>query len=296
MLFFKIFTILFPIFAIVTVGYLYAYFRSVDMRTANQFNIEIFTPALIFSALSGKNIDITDYYHLIIGSVVIILGSGIILLPLVHWLRYQPRTFIPPMMFLNTANMGIPLTIFSFGEKALPIAIILLIVGTLFQFTLGMYLIGRQTSGWSLLRSPIMLATLVGLVVSLTALKLPPFLLKPIDMLGQIAIPLMLLSLGARLSDVDLAYWRIGLLGAILRPLSGISIFLLIYPWLTLTPLQTGVLLTFSALPPAVVNYVIAENFQQEPHKVAAIVMLGNTMSFISLPIVLAFALPLANV
>jgi len=43
---------------------------------------------------------------------------------------------------------------------------------------------------------------------------------------------------------------------------------------------------------PAVVNYVIAEEYQQEPHKVAAIVMLGNVMSFISLPIALVFALP----
>ncbi len=68
---------------------------------------------------------------------------------------------------------------------------------------------------------------------------------------------------------------------------------MLIRPWLTLTPIQAGGLLIFAMLPPAVVNYVIAEEYQQEPHKVAAIVMLGNVMSFISLPIALVFALPL---
>lgn len=296
MLLFQIFTTLFPIFTIITLGYLYTHLQAIDVGIINQVNMAVFIPALIFSALSGKNIAVTDYYHLILGGVAIILGSGMLLLPVALWCRFKLRTFIPPMMFLNAGNMGMPVIIFSFGEAALPVAVMLFVLMATFQFTLGFYLISRQTFGWYLLKSPIIVATGAGLTVSLMTVEFPPFLLKPIHLLGQASIPLTLFSLGARLSNIDLTYWRIGLLGALLRPLTGITVFLLISPWLTLSPLQTGALLTFSALPPGVVNYAIAEQFQQEASKVAAIVMLGNATSVLSLPLVLAFALPLSSI
>lgn len=290
-----IFTILFPIFAIVAVGYLYARSHSPDMQTTNQVNMDIFTPALVFGVLATKAVNVLFYYPLMIGCVIVILGSGLILVPIAYKLGFELRTFIPPMMFLNSANMGIPVAVFSFGERALPEAIVLFSVATILQFSLGTYIVGRHTRWWSFFKSPIILATFLGLFVNITALKIPALLLEPITTLGQVAIPLALLSLGAKLTQVDLTYWRMGLWGAVLRPLSGVTVFLLIYPWLTLTPLQSGLLLIFSALPPAVVNYIIAEQYQQEPHKVATIVMVGNALSFISMPIVLLFALPLAH-
>jgi predicted permease len=135
----------------------------------------------------------------------------------------------------------------------------------------------------------------VGLIISLTRLEVPELILTPLDMLSDCAVPVMLFSLGVRLSDIDLTHWQIGLLGAVARPLAGTLMFLLVYPWFSLPPIQIGGLLIFAVLPPAVVNYIIAEEYQQEPHKVAAIVMLGNVASLISLPIALAFALPLSS-
>jgi predicted permease len=50
-------------------------------------------------------------------------------------------------------------------------------------------------------------------------------------------------------------------------------------------------LLVFGALPPAVLNYVFAERYRQEPAKVASIVMLGNLAALASMPIALALTL-----
>ncbi len=292
MLITRIFTVLFPVFAIVMVGYLYARLRPVDMTTANRLNMEVFSPALLFSVLSDNSFNIMDYQPLALAATLILLGSGVIALLLARLTNINPKTYVPSMMFVNTGNMGIPVALFAFGEVGLPAAVLFLIITAILNFTLGIYIVSQQTAWLSLLKTPLIQAALVGLVISVSQVKVPVLLLTPIEMLAGCAIPLMLFSLGVRLNQIDLTHWKIGLFGAVVRPLSGTLMFLLIYPWFTLTPLEKGGLLIFAMLPPAVINYIIAEQYQQEPNKVAAIVMLGNLMSFISLPIALMFALP----
>jgi len=292
MLITRIFTVLFPIFAIVTVGYLYARLRHVEMTTTNRLNMEIFSPALLFSVLSDTSFNIMDYQQLALATLLILLGSGAIILPVVRLLNINIKTFAPAMMFVNTGNMGIPVALFAFGESGLPAAMVFFMITAILTFTLGIYIVNQQASWNNLLKMPLIHAALFGLIINFTPIEVPELVQTPIEMLAACAIPLMLLSLGIRLSEMDLKHWQIGLLGAIMRPLSGAIMFLLIRPWFTLTPLQANGLLIFAMLPPAVVNYIIAEQYQQEPHKVAAIVMLGNVMSFISLPIALAFVLP----
>jgi predicted permease len=292
MLITRIFTVLFPVFAIVIVGYLYARFRPVDMTTANRLNMEVFSPALLFSVLSDNSFNIMDYQPLALAATLILLGSGFIALLLARLTNINPKTYVPSMMFVNTGNMGLPIALFAFGEVGLPAAVLFLIITAILNFTLGIYIVSQQTAWLSLLKTPLIQATFVGLLISVTPVQVPELLLTPIQMLADCAIPLMLLSLGVRLNQMDLTHWKIGLFAAVMRPLSGVLMYLLIRPWFTLTPLQAGGLLIFAMLPPAVINYIIAEQYQQEPHKVAAIVMLGNVMSFISLPIALMFALP----
>jgi predicted permease len=288
----RIFAVLFPVFAIIIVGYLYARLRPVNMTVVNRLTMEVFSPALLFSVLSNESFNIMDYQPLALAATLILLGSGVIVLPLIRLFGINAKTFVPSMMFVNTGNMGLSVALFAFGEIGMPAAVLFLIITAILNFTLGIYMVSQQTAWLSLLKTPLIQAALAGLVVSVTRVEVPTLLLTPIEMLGACAIPMMLLSLGVRLTDIDLSHWKIGLLGALVRPLSGALMFLLIRPWFTLTPIQAGGLLIFAMLPPAVVNYVIAEQYQQEPHKVAAIVMLGNVMSFVSLPIALAFALP----
>ncbi|HPE70984.1 MAG TPA: AEC family transporter, partial [Candidatus Competibacter sp.] len=83
-----------------------------------------------------------------------------------------------------------------------------------------------------------------------------------------------------------------GLWGAVLCPLAGVAAALLVRPWLTLSPVQDSQLLLYAALPPAVMNYLLAERYGQEPEKVATLVLLGNLGSLIAVPAVLYFTLP----
>jgi len=132
---------------------------------------------------------------------------------------------------------------------------------------------------------------LLGLGFSLFELKLPEFVAIAVKMLGDISVPLMVFSLGIRVATTPVTGWQRGLVGGLHCPLSGLLVVLLVQPWLQLSAHQLAVLLVFAALPPAMINYVMAERFNQEPVQVASVVLIGNMASLVVLPLVLAFVL-----
>ena len=280
-----------PVFLIVAVGFLYGRRFPTDIDTANRLNMEIFTPALIFSALTAQGFQIADYWQLIAFSSLVVLGSGVLVLPFVRLLKVDWKTFVPPMMFTNSGNMGIPILLLAFGEAALPAAIVLFIVENTLHFTVGMAMVNRRASLWQVLRTPMITASVIGIAVSLTAFSVPQVVAVPIEMLGQIAIPLMLFTLGVRMVGADFSDWKLGLWGAVLAPASGLGMVLLMLPVMNLPPEQFAYLLVFAALPPAVLNYMVAEKFAQEPRRVASIVFVANLMSIFTLFAVLAYLL-----
>ena len=289
---YRILAIVFPVFSIVALGYWYARrFAFYDMAASNRINMDIFTPALIFDVMSRSDYAIADYSLLLLAGIAVVLGSGLIAWPAGRLFGFQWKTFVPPMMFNNSGNMGVPLIVLTFGEAALPAAIILFATENFLHFLLGQQFITQQWSIIRVLKNPMILATIFGVTISVSGFVIPEAIRLPITMLGQIAIPLLLFSLGVRMLAVDFKDWKIGLAGAVVSPLSGLviaAIFLFFFP---LTGEQAAILLLFSALPPAVLNFLVAEKFNQEPQQVASIVLLGNLGSVVFIPIVLWFIL-----
>jgi len=288
---FQVFEIVFPIFAIVLLGYLYARRFGTDMASANRLNLEIFTPALIFSVLSGEGFELARYAELAVAAMIVVLGSGLLAWPFGRLFGYPNRVFLPPMMFNNSGNMGLPLALFAFGEAALPAAMILFLVENTLHFTVGNAMLTGHVNPLRLLRMPMLIATLAGLAVAVFEFHVPGPLHEAIDLLGQIAIPLMLFALGVRMTGVDLSDWRIGLAGALACPLSGLAMAWLATRVVPLPQIQVAQLVVFAALPPAVLNFMLAERYHIEPRKVAAIVLLGNLASLAVLPLVLFYVL-----
>jgi predicted permease len=287
-LIYRIVAIIFPILSIVILGYIYARYRKdTDMSSGNRINMDVFTPALIFDAMSQSNYAVADYGYLTLAGLTVVLGSGLLAWPVARIMGYQWKTFVPPMMFNNCGNMGIPLIILTFGNDALPAAIILLALSNFLHFLLGRQMITQRWSARAVMLNPMILATLLGIGVSLLQLKIPDTLRVPVHMLGQIAIPLMLFSLGVRMISIDFKDWKIGTLGALVCPLSGLLIAMLYIQLVPLPAEQIPILLLFSALPPAILNYLVAERFDQQPHQVASIVLIGNLASVVIIPVIL---------
>src|SRR3990172_12177097 len=158
MLTLRLFGIIFPIFAIVAVGYLYSRWRQPDMTAANQINMMILLPALIFHVLCGKDFQLGAYGWLALGGAVVVLGSGLLALMVAKLARFSYKTFVPPMMFTNAGNIGLPLAVFAFGEQALPAAGGLFLVENGLHFTLGTWLMDRRAHWLQVLRQPIVAA------------------------------------------------------------------------------------------------------------------------------------------
>jgi predicted permease len=290
---FRIIGIIFPVFACVGLGTYYGWRFRPDMSVVNKLNMEIFAPFLVFWALMDKPFDFSGYWGLAAGGVAVVLGSGLLLLPIALALKINLKTFLPPMMFNNSGNMGIPLILFAFGEDLLQAAVVLFIIEMLLHFTLGLYMLDHKTNPLQLLKMPMIIAAIAGLTLSSLHVSLPSPLANTLKLLGQVSIPLLLFSLGVRLLDVSIKDWKIGVFGAIAGPAAGLICALALLPFLHLNPVETGVLLVFAALPPAVLNVLVAEQYQQEPVRVASIVMLGNLGSLIIIPATLWFALKL---
>ena len=187
--------------------------------------------------------------------------------------------------------MGLPLMVLAFGEQALPAAIVLFFVENTLHYALGIWMLDHRARLWNLWRVPVIAAALAGLAVSLTRFEVWQPLWLGVKMLGDVAIPLLLFSLGVRLCDSRLADWRIGLAGALVSPAAGMLTALAANAALGLSGRDAAMLLLFGALPPAVLNYIFAERYRQEPDRVASIVLLGNSAALAIIPLTLAWVL-----
>lgn len=283
----KILSTLLPVFLITGCGTLYGRFRTPDIRGLNTLNMELFVPLLVFAVLADRQAPLQEYAALALAAAIIVLGSGLLLWPIAKMLALDLRTFLPPMMFNNTGNMGLPLIVLAFGDVALPAAVVLFVIGMLLHFSVGLYMLDPHTPVWRVLRMPIVFASLAGLGVNLSGMPLPNWLLEAMSMLGGVSIPLMLFALGVRMLEVDFSDWKVGVIGALACPLSGLVLAWPLIHWLNLEGLQAASLWVFAALPPAVLNYLLAEQYRQEPQKVASLVLIGNLGSLIIMPVVL---------
>lgn len=290
----RILGIILPVFFSIAVGFVYGRFRGAavksDMAAVNRVSMDVLCPLLVFTALAAKDFDLAQNATLILAGVLISLGSGLLAWPVARLFGYDVRSFVPPMMYNNCGNMGLPLAVLAFGAAGLSAAVALFMACNLIYFTLGVKILesGRPRSSashWAFLKGPMMLAMMAGVLFSVAKIPLPAALFQGLKMLGEACIPIMLFALGVRMLDITFKSWHIGLVGAIVCPLAGLIIAFGLDQVLTMNPEHRGQMYLFASLPPAVFCFMMAEKYQQEPDKVASIVLLGNLAALAFVPL-----------
>ncbi|PXX42420.1 AEC family transporter [Undibacterium pigrum] len=290
----RILSIILPVFIIIGLGYAYARRKgpaaAADMVSVNRISMDVLCPLLIFTALAGKEFDVAHNLWLILAGVLIALGSGLLAWPVARLLGYDVRSFVPPMMYNNCGNMGLPLAALAFGTGGLSAAVALFMACNLVYFTVGIRIIqhghpDHQDNPWRFLLSPMMLAMAAGMLFAVFHIPLQPTLFLALKMTGDACIPIMLFALGVRMLDINFASWRIGMAGAVVCPLAGLLVAGILEFILPLTATQRGQMYLFAALPPAVFCFMVAEQYKQEPDKVASIVLLGNAAAVLFVPL-----------
>ena len=290
-LIFRVADVLVPVFALVALGYFYGRRFSTDIRAANELNMRIFVPALVFDSLTQKNFDIAAHPWLVLAGVLVIFGSGMLSWPIARFSKQSISSFVPPMMFNNCGNMGLPVALLAFGEIGLQVALILFMVSNMLHFTLGVRIVSGRMHIGEVLFNAVNMATVLGLLFSFKSISIPEVAAVPIGMAAQVAIPLMLVSLGIRMTGFNKSMLSLGLLGGIVRPVVGLVSALAVIVVLPLDSFEQKMLILFASMPPAVLNYLFAEQYGQSPQAVASIVIVGNALSVLVLYVVLMLIL-----
>ncbi|TNE65753.1 MAG: AEC family transporter [Rhodobacteraceae bacterium] len=278
-----------PVFLLALIGFTW-------VKTGHEYRLEFVTkltmtlsvPALIFTALVKADIEPAALSALSLASIVAYGGVTIAAWLVVKLMGLDSRTYLAPLIFGNTGNLGLPLALFAFGEAGLSYAVVVFAAMALWSFTFGVYVTAGGGSLGKAFKEPLVWATALGALFLWRGWSLPTFAMNTLSLLGQIAIPLMLITLGvavARLHPHGLGRAAIMAVGKVVL-CAGIAA--LAGLWFNLDPVPFAVLVVQIATPVAVTSYMLAEKYGADSDAVAALVVSSTLLSVIYLPILLA--------
>lgn len=284
--------ILFPVFALAIVGFFIGRWLKPDFRPINRINMDVLVPALVFSSLAVMPMQMGQL-PLLTASIVAVLLPGILMLPICKIFKLNFKVWTPSNMFRNSGNLAIPLFTYTFGDTALAPAVLLFVISSCAHISIGIALLSNGNPIKQMVKMPVFLAALLGVILNISGVGIWKPLYDAADLLGGAAIPIMLLSLGSQMCNIRLSGLKVGIICTVLTFITGAIAFITIYLLIPLPILHLQMMLLFTMLPPAVMNYMFAERFNIEPEKVASMVLFSNFFSIITLPIVLVIALSL---
>jgi predicted permease len=287
----RIAQVIIPVFLIVAVGFWYGRRMRPDLTVFNRVVLDVMTPVLVYTALAGKEFQLAENALLLAAGAALILATGAIAWFLARLTRTNARSLVPVVMFTNCGNMGLPLALLAFGPAGFGAAVGLFSVSNLIHFSLGARVTSAHASTRELLASPLMIASALGFASAATGVRPPDVIFTGLKLLGEPMLPLMLFSLGVRLTQLRREDVPRGLLGAFARPLIGLAIALPLVHAVGLEGMARAQLLLFASLPPAVMQFLLAEKYHQEPQRVAAMILLGNALAIVFVPVGLALSL-----
>ncbi|NBW78303.1 MAG: AEC family transporter [Betaproteobacteria bacterium] len=284
-MFSKIVSITLPIFIIVFIGFFYSRKIKPDLVGANKLVVDVALPVLIFISLSAKSFDPISALSFTGASIALILLTGVMAWPISTFSGSEPQAFLPCAMFSNVGPIGIPLIALAYGPEGMASAAVLLVISNVLHFTLGVGVMSGKVDWRMVYANPLVWATVLGVATSEMKLELPVWLQTSCTMIGNILVPMMLMSLGARLASSQVSDVWVGIRSSVLIFIVRLAAVFLILWLIPLQGLERGALILFACLPAAVFNFMLADKFQVQPHKVASTVIIGHIMSLVFLPI-----------
>ncbi len=279
-----------PVFLLAAIGF--GWVRrgwSYDGEFVTRLSMTLSIPCLIFMALVRSDVDPRLLRDTVLAAVVAYVAVGGIVWALLRGLDLDMATYWAPITFGNTGNLGLPIALFAFGQAGFDFAVVIFAVMAIFSFTFGVWVVAGGGNPVSAIREPLVWGTVLGSLFLALGWSVPPWIGATLDLVGQMAIPLMLITLGvaiARLQPRALgrALWlclaKLAICTAV--PLAVGLIFGL--PKLTL-----GVLVLQVSTPVAVTSYMLAAKYRARPDEVAGLVVVSTLVSVAAIPLLLAF-------
>jgi len=295
----KLFEVLFPVFFVVGIGYYLGKNNpKIDTTFITNFAANIGTPAMIIYALTSTGITFDifkNYFWYYLIAMLIFAFTGIIFL---FFLKTKDIIReLPPFIMPNTGNMGLPICLFAYGSKGLGVAAAISALIILCHFTLGVFLADRKFNINVILKNPPFYSIIISVVLLYYKIELPTFIANTTFLLMYATIFLILMSLGIALTRFKVFSFKKALISSTARVILGPIVGFLIIEYFDLSGFAAGALLIQCSMPSAVLNYLIASIYSPKKivDSVASMIVVSTVMSFVTIPIVVFFALKYFN-
>jgi len=288
----ELFSVLAPVYLCIGVGYIWHRLgRRSDNELLADLCMNVGAPCLIFTSLVDLEVAASALGGL---AAAILLAHALFALIGGLALRVAglpPSSFLAPVIFPNTGNMGLPVALFAFGEEGLAYGVIFFVISTTAHFTLGQWAWTGRASLSQLARTPLSYAAVLGLLAMATDVSLPSWLMRTTDVLGDFTIPLMQFMLGVSLAELGIGNRTRSATVAGLRLGLGVGVGVTLAGLFGLSGAARGVFILDCAMPIAVVNALFAVKHGRPAGEVAGAVVISTTVSFLILPVILAWVL-----
>ena len=252
--------------------------------------LNVSMPALLFHTLATAVVDIYSLGRMALATLLVHL----LFMPLaVIALRLGRRDWRLAVAHVvgNTGNLGLPVCLFAFGEEGLAYAITFFSVQCVLLFSLGDAVYAGRVSIARAVRSPILISVLIAVLVRALSVPMPDVLMSTLELLGQIVIPLMLITLGVSLAGMRARDLPVTLLWSAIRTLMALAVGLIVVWLLDLEGVARGVLLIETLVPVAVFNFLLAEKHGRDSAEVSGLILVTHLAAIAYLPLLLGFLL-----
>jgi len=264
----------------------------VDIHHLAQAALYLFTPCLVFRSLLRADIA-GDYFGRIVMVVLllfIVLGGMLLLLArLARWQRDRTAANLLVLLFMNAGNFGLSFNRLQYGEAGLELAIVFFMTNVVLLNTVGTVIAARGKASWrdtlaSTLRLPLIYAVLAALLFRWLGVPADHRLLGGLNLVADATVPLLLVILGAQVSDVKMGrdLYPVAVAGLLRLLVSPVLAFLLAW-FLGLDGLVLKVVIIQAAMPAAVNSLVLAIRFDTQPVFVGSVILVTTVASLVSL-------------
>jgi len=261
-----------------------------DLRTLTEIIVYLGVPSLTFSTISRHQYAAETLGHLFVAMFILFIAMFLLTRLVFFRVIAKKKIVYLTTCFMNTAGMGFPVTLFLLGEEAFSYAVVLDLSMVLVMFSLGIGLLDKNAGLWGAFKLPVIYAALVGFFFSFSSIETPKILAQIIATLGNISIPLMLISLGARLSELKIGASGLilSLKAAAVRVFGGGTVGFLIASFAEFPEPLRPVFILYSMLPAPLMSYVLASKYGENDILAAEIIMTSTLLSFILIPIAMS--------
>ncbi len=293
-IYFKLFEVLFPVFFMVGIGYFIGKKNpKLDTSFITNFAANIGSPAMVFYAITTTGVTFSMFIEYFWYSLIAIFAFAIVGVIFLIFLKKEIIRELPPFVLPNVGNMGLPICLFAYGDLGLGIAATISSLVIFFHFTINVFLASKKFSLKLLLQSPPVYAIIISIIFIYYEIETPVFLVNTTMITAYTAIFLILMSLGIALTRLKVFSFKSAFISSICRVFIGPLIGLGIIKMFNLSGFAAGVFLIQCAMPSAVLTYLIGSMYSPKKivDSIASMIVVSTIMSFITLPIIVFFAL-----